>query len=142
MANINTGRVLLAGLVAGLIVNISEGILNGVVLAEDWKQAMAALHLPEMGATEIAVFNIMGFLSGILSIWLYAAVLPRLGSGPKTAAVVALFVWTFGYLFAMAAPLMAGMFPAKLVCLSLIWGLVEMLIALMVGTKLYKESAA
>ena len=34
MTNINVGRVLLGGLVAGVVLNIGEFILNGLLLAE------------------------------------------------------------------------------------------------------------
>ena len=43
MRKINTGRALLGGIVAALIINVIEGVMNGVVLKEDWKAAMVAL---------------------------------------------------------------------------------------------------
>jgi len=32
MGKINLGRVILGGLVAGVIINVAEGVLNGVIL--------------------------------------------------------------------------------------------------------------
>jgi hypothetical protein len=37
MGNINIGRVILGGLVAGLVLNVGEFLLNGIVLADQMK---------------------------------------------------------------------------------------------------------
>ena len=44
MGNINMGRVVIGGLVAGLLINVSEFLLNGVVLAQDMNDALKALN--------------------------------------------------------------------------------------------------
>ena len=41
MGKINFGRVLLGGLVAGLVINIGEYLLNGVVLAKQMEGTFA-----------------------------------------------------------------------------------------------------
>jgi len=38
----NEGRVILGGLLAGLVINIVEYVTNGVVLREGWGRAMQA----------------------------------------------------------------------------------------------------
>ena len=43
MAHTNRARVILGGLIAGLVINIVEYITNGVILREAWGQAMQAL---------------------------------------------------------------------------------------------------
>ena len=37
----NTGRIIGAGLLAGLVLNIGEYVLNGIILAPQWEAAMA-----------------------------------------------------------------------------------------------------
>jgi hypothetical protein len=81
---INWTRVLLGGLLAGLIINVFEFVTNGVVLASQWETAMKALGLSMSGSALIA-FTILGFLSGITAVLLYATTRPRLGPGAKTA---------------------------------------------------------
>ena len=44
MTNINVGRVLLGGLVAGVVLNIGEALLNGLVLAQSMKADFDRLH--------------------------------------------------------------------------------------------------
>jgi hypothetical protein len=82
MAGIRWGRVLAGGLVAGLIINIGESILNVPLAGEELAQALEARNLPPVGGGAIAYFIGMCFLLGILMVWIYAAVRPRLGPGP------------------------------------------------------------
>ena len=87
MTPINWSRVFLGGLVAGVIIDASEFLVNGVFLAQNWANAMKALNQPEMSATTILAFNITGLITGIFAVWLYAAVRSRYGAGPKIALV-------------------------------------------------------
>src|SRR5262245_4280756 len=99
MDRINMGRVILGGLLAGLIINISESILNGVLFAKEIDAAMAAINRPPIASSMIVWFILLGFALGIVTIWLYAAIRPRFGPGAKTAVCAALAVWFFAYLY-------------------------------------------
>src|SRR5205823_11963536 len=100
-------------LVAGVIINVFEYVLNGVVLAKDMEAAISALGR-QMGGAQLAMFIASGFLIGILAIWLYAAIRPRYGAGPKTALCAGLAVWSLGYLLASVTPLALNLFPTRL----------------------------
>src|SRR3970282_1205263 len=93
MTGIRMGRVLAGGLVAGLIINIGEAILNIPLAGAQMEEALQARNLPPVGGGAIAYFVVMCFLLGILIVWTYAAVRPRLGAGPKTAVTVAVLAW-------------------------------------------------
>ena len=86
MKAINFGRVILGGLLAGIVVNISEFVLNTIVLKSEMEAGMKALGktVPQSGGA-IAVWTVLGFAIGIVSVWLYAAIRPRYGAGPATA---------------------------------------------------------
>ena len=141
MGGINFGRVVLGGLVAGVVINVSESILNLVVVGTQMNEAMAKLQLPAMGSNAIAGFTIMGFAVGIVMIWLYAAIRPRYGAGPSTAACAGSAVYFFGYLYPGLAMLFMGLFPGRLIAITLVWGLVEVLVAAVAGAYFYKEEA-
>src|SRR5262249_25853854 len=85
MTNINLGRVLLGGLVAGLIICAGQFVLNGIVLTSQWTAVMESIHRPVVGPSQIILFNILAFVEGIAAVWIYAAIRPRFGAGPKTA---------------------------------------------------------
>jgi apolipoprotein N-acyltransferase len=139
MAGIRWGRVLAGGLVAGLIINIGESILNVPLAGEELAQALEARNLPPVGGGAIAYFIGMCFLLGILMVWIYAAVRPRLGPGPKTAVIVALLAWFMTLVWSAGAQVAMGIMPLRLTIFGLGWGLVEFIIASLVGAKLYRE---
>ena len=141
MGKINWARVILGGLVAGLIIDIFEFVLNGVILAKDMEAAISALNR-QMGGSQLAMFTVWGFLVGVFAVWLYAAIRPRYGSGPKTALCAASAVWCLGYLLAAVTPLALNLFPTRVMVIGLVVGLVEVSIGTLVGAWLYREEPA
>lgn len=141
MGKINWGRVILGGLVAGVVINVSEWILNGLVFKERWEEAMKALgKTGEMTGTNIVVWNIWGFLAGIGLVWLYAAIRPRFGPGAGTAVKAGLAVWFFAHLLWTIGTLNMGLFPQNMVITGVVWALVETIVAALVGGWIYKEA--
>ena len=140
MGKINMGRVILGGLLAGLIINIGEFILNMPILGKDWEAAMQALNRPMMGGSAIASFVVLGFVLGIVAIFTYAAIRPRFGPGPKTAICAGVLVWFFSYFYPSIGFSVMGLFPNKLIAISVVWGIFEASIACVAGAWLYKEA--
>jgi hypothetical protein len=96
MASINTGKVIVGGLVAGVVANAIDFVTNTYVLAPDWAAFAQghnldpnAMNSPAVAATWITV----DFLFGWLMVWTYAAVRPRLGPGVSTALIVGLVIY-------------------------------------------------
>jgi hypothetical protein len=137
-------RVILGGLIAGLVMNASEAFLHagvlgadGAKLLEDWKRLGLELDIrPSL------LFWLIGitFVLGILAVWTYAAIRPRFGAGPKTALCAGLAVWAMSYLYA-AVYIDAGIvvWPSKLTWLPAAWGLVEIPVATLLGAWVYRE---
>jgi hypothetical protein len=143
MAHTNRGRVILGGLLAGLVINIVEYITNGVVLKEAWGQAMQALgKSADLSAGAIVTFNVWGFLLGIAAVWLYAAIRPRYGAGPNTAIRAGLTTWAVAVFLSNLGYYPLGLFPVRLLVISTIVALVEIVVATLVGAWLYKEEEA
>src|SRR6266446_9942047 len=138
MGKINWTRVILGGLVAGVIINVFESVLNGVIFAKDMEAAIRALGR-QMGGGALVMFTVWGFLVGIFAVWLYAAIRPRYGAGPKTAACAGAAVWGLGYLLASVTPLALKLFPTRLMVIGLAVGIVEVLAGTLVGAWLYRE---
>ena len=88
-AAMNWKRILLGGLAAGVLIDAFEGGLSGLLFGEQFRAEMARLGLGlQVGPGGGLFFVAWGFIIGIVSVWLYAAVRPRLGPGPRTAAIV------------------------------------------------------
>ena len=138
MGKINWVRVLLGGLLAGVIINIFEYVTNDVILKAQWGAAMKALgrQLPP-GA--MVGFIIWGFVLGIGAIWVYAIARPRFGPGVKTAVLTGFGYWIFAYALSNFGTWATGLFPHRLLLIATIVGLVELIVASVAGAWLYKE---
>ena len=140
MGEINAGGVVKGGLAAAVIMNISELILNAPVAGAQIEAELAAHTLGPVGGTQIAVFVALTTMLGFATVWLYAAIRPRLGPGPMTALCAGLVVWTLSYLYMMVTLAVLGLHSMGVVVLTVAWTAVEMIVASAVGGYLYNES--
>lgn len=141
---INTSKVVVGGLAAGLVANVVGFVGFGMLLAPRMEAEAAAvapaLQGRGMEGTAIATQVIATFILGFLLVWLYAAMRARFGPGPKTAVYAALVVWLCGFLFHLDWLLVGMMTPATYAMAS-IAALVQVVSASIAGAMLYKESA-
>ncbi|MGH9460586.1 MAG: hypothetical protein ACRD1X_05185 [Vicinamibacteria bacterium] len=144
MGKINWPRVILGGLIAGLVVNIAEFLINGVILEQDWIAVMNTLGIDmaalESNAGAMVTFLAWGFIYGGIAVWLYAAIRPRYGAGPKTAVCAGVVVWLVGYLGPMVGYSAMGLWTMRLALIASALGLVEAVVATVLGAWLYKEA--
>jgi hypothetical protein len=142
MERINMSRVLLGGVVAGIVANILGYLVDGVLLAPQWTAAMRTLGKADFTTNQIIAFNVIGLAYGIFAVWLYAAIRPRYGAGPKTAVCAGVAVWVAGVLLPNAALMgITGLFPSNLTAMSTLAGVVEWSAAMLAGAALYQEHA-
>jgi hypothetical protein len=80
------------------------------------------------------------FLVGLWVVWLYAAVRPRFGAGPKTALITGLGAWFALGLIMTLSELPMGLFPNALYYWNLIGWLVAGPLATLAGAALYQEA--
>jgi hypothetical protein len=141
MRPINFGRVILGGLVAGILINISEFVLNDVVLKADMETAMKALGktVPQGGST-LAVWLILGFVMGLVSVWLYAAIRPRYGAGVATAVRAGVCIWFLSSVVCTVIMVNMGLFPFNVLPVG--WELAQGILATILGAWLYREDGA
>ena len=140
MPRINLLRVLLGGVAAGVVIDAGEAVLNGVILDQQWRAAMEALGKSStMNAGQMAAANLYGLMLGIFAIWLYAAIRPRYGAGPRTAICAGMAVWFVAYVLGMLSGTIFEMFPMRLALTAIAWGLPEIVLATLAGAWLYRE---
>jgi hypothetical protein len=143
MQRINGTRVILGGLLAGVVINVGEYLVNGLLLADRWAAGMKALgRSSDLGAFAYVVFNLWGFLTGLFAIWLYATIRPRFGPGPRTAVIAAVATWVPVSLLASLTPMALRLFSRRLFAIGIVGALVEITIATLIGAWLYKEEAS
>jgi hypothetical protein len=143
MTKTNMARVVLGGILAGLILNILGFLVDGILLAPQWNAGMSALgRSGEITMNQIVGFNILGFCYGIAVVWLYAAIRPRYGAGPKTAVTAGLALWVGGVLLPNVGFMSVnGLFPVNLTIMTTLGAIVECVAAALAGAAVYKESA-
>jgi len=139
MGKINWGRVLLGGLVAGVVMDVVDYVLHTYLIAAQDAAMMKALGV-QLRPGAIPIFLIEGLVLGIATIWAYGVARPRYGAGPKTAVIVALGVWVIGNVLPNVGDWAEGILAANMLCLGLIIGLVEIVIASVAGAALYQEA--
>ena len=140
MGKINSGRVLLGGIVAGIVINVLEYLVHDVILKAEHAEGMKALGktMPEGGST-IAVWTVYGLVWAIVAVWLYAAIRPRFGPGAKTAIIAGITVWFFDSLLPGIAMWNMTLMPFSTV--QHVLELVVQVIAVIAGAAVYKEAA-
>jgi hypothetical protein len=137
--NINVARVVLGGLLAGVVLNIGEFVLNVVVLGAQLKEYSAAHSFHDPGGSFIAIATVLTFILGIVFVWLYALIRPRMGPGPKTAIIAALIMWFAIYFYVGIIYMLLFEMATNVVMISTVWGLVEYVLAAIAGAWVYKE---
>lgn len=143
MGRINVGRWLVGGIVAGILVNVSETILNAIVLKAPWDEVMKSLGKPSvMTTSSMVVWILWGFAYGLLCVWLYAAIRPRFGPGVGTAMKAGFVAWVLASLLSSVGMGNMGIIPMNVLVISAIWTLVESLIVTAVGGAIYREASA
>ncbi len=139
---INTSKVVVGGLAAGVVANIIGFLGFGVLLGPRFEAEAAAVApaLQGRGMTSgaIATNVVATFAVGLLLVWLYAAMRPRFGPGMKTATYAALAVWICGFLFHLDM-LILGMIAAGTYAMASIVAFVQVIASAGVGGMLYKE---
>jgi hypothetical protein len=141
---INTSKVLIGGIAAGVVMNVIDFVSNTYILGARMKAESDAfkpgMSDQMMTGSAIASYIVMDFVLGILLVWTYAAIRPRFGPGIKTAFYAALLFWVL-VAISLSGYLHMGMMSAGLWWSFAFIGLVNFLLSAWVGARLYSEDA-
>jgi len=136
VSKINWSRLLGCGILAGFI-----WIILGAAVTALLGRDFAALPNNHLGKPTpgFLLFNILiDLLEGISILWLYAAIRPQYGPGPKTAMIAA-FAWWFIVTLGDATWCSFGFFPPSAVVPLMAGTLPALVLATLVGARLYKD---
>jgi hypothetical protein len=142
MERINWGRMILGGIVAGIVGDILGYVVDAVILAPQWADGMKALGKTDYSNNQLLGFDAVGLMLGLATVWLYASIRPRYGAGPKTAVIAGLAIWVVGTLLPNAVFMsINGLFPTGLTVMTTAGGIVELVVGALAGCALYQEAA-
>jgi hypothetical protein len=142
MASINTGRVVIGGLVGGFVANACDMLWNMTVLKDDMtamaqRFGMDAAAAQSMSAA--APWIVIDFILGLLTVFTYAAIRPRFGPGPKTALIagITLYLAITAIVYGFTS---MGMMPMGAFGRGSATSLVTTILGSLAGAAMYKEA--
>jgi hypothetical protein len=135
---INVRSAFTSGLVAGIII-IIVGFGLVPILGNQMNSVLESRSLPPLSNGAMGFFAFVSVTFGISVIWLYALIQPRFKSKLKAAVVSAMIFWFYAYFLPNAALVAYGFMPFTLSAIGTAWGILEVLAAGIVGSRLYKE---
>ena len=137
----NIKKVVVGGLVAGIVVNAFDFIAQYALSARMRAESEAfkpGLADQMMQGSSIISYVIMDLVIGIALVWTYAAVRPRFGPGPRTAFYIALLFWLLGLIFNSGYRQM-GMVSSGLWWTLAVIALINYVVASTAGAAVYSE---
>lgn len=142
MGKTNWKRVFLGGLVAGVVLLILT-IAFMPLFMPYLHPVMESLGHPypaEVSVGQMAFGIIFSLIMGIVTVWLYSAIRPRFGAGPKTAVIAGFAVWFLLVSTDVSYSLSVfDLFPFKVVLIRGFALLIPNILAAMAGAWVYKE---
>ena len=131
---------LLGTLAASVVVNLGETVVHGIVLAAEWKAAVALLGKTldtSLGAWAFIVASNSLHCAAVVGL---GALLRQRGESTLKAAVVAgTAVWVVGWVAPTIGSLPLQLFPLRLSGIMLAVGLAELIVAAFVGQWVYRR---
>ena len=141
MTRINWQRLLLAGLVAAIIMFVTDGFIHEQIVKSDWRAVYDGLRAaePEPHGSSMAYFAVYELGCGFISILLYVLMRAFFGAGPKTAALAGVVGWIAFSLTGPAQFIPLGFFSTALWVKVGALHLLTSIIATVAGAATYKE---
>ena len=142
MSKINWGRFIVGGVIASIIVFITDGLLHESIVGADWKAVYDNLGASqqEHNSAGMVYFAIFELGRGFGSIFLYVLMRPLCKPGPKTAALAGVAAWIAFSLTGPAQFIPLGFYSNALWIKVAVFQLVTSIVAAIAGAALYKDA--
>jgi len=139
MSRINVGRLFLGGLVAGIVANGLDYVINGILMVDEGNDMVQRLSLSqEKVQASLTTWIVVDFLWGLLLVWVYTAFRSRFGPGPKTAVISGMTLW-FTVCIIFAGLMSMGIYTQQAYIKASALTLVSSVLASLAGAAIYKE---
>jgi hypothetical protein len=137
----NLRSFVLAGAVAGSLIVVGEGILNGVILSSEWQAVNSRLNLPEPSGLVVGLALAKLFVLGFVIAWLYRLLSTRFGSGLRAGASAGLAIGLLIWGWVLAGLWLAGYINTTIAAYTFPWGMVETVVAGMAASRVHDKLA-
>lgn len=143
MARINFGRLFIGGLIATVLLFVTDGFLHENIVKQYWEFLYQGLRAtpPEGHATSMAYFFLFEMGRGFGAIFLYALMRPFHGPGPKTAIFAAIAAWLAFSVTAPAEFIPLGFYGRRMWLIIAGYQLVTSIITNLLAAWIYRDPA-
>ena len=135
---INVKSLFTSGVVTGLII-MTVGVGLVPIVGNQMDEVLKNRLLPPLSNGAMVFFAFNSIVLGIGVIGFYTLIKTKISSRVMAVIITSLLFWFFTYFLANAALVAYGFMPLKLTIIGTAWGLLELLIGVFIGSKLYKD---
>lgn len=142
MPRINWSRLILGGVIAAIILFLTDGVFHENVVGADWKALHDTLGIPEMKHSAIGVlyFAVFDLGRGLVPMFVYVMMRPHCKPGPKTAALAGVVAWIAFSVTGPAQFIPLGFFSNALWIKVAGFQLVTSIVAAIAGAAVYQDA--
>jgi hypothetical protein len=142
MPRINWVRLIVGGVIATLILFLTDGFFHERIVSADWKAVHDNLRIPEgkHSALGVLYFLIFELGRGLIAMFLYVLMRPHFRPGPKTGALAGVVAWIAFSVTGPAQFIPLGFFSNALWIKVAAFQLVTSVLAAIVGAAIYKDA--
>lgn len=137
MSKIHWPRVVIGGIVAGVVWTVLSSLITAF-LSQDFVAAVPGGRLSRPPGSMVAFLFAVSLVMGIWAVWLYAAIRPRYGPGPRTAVIAGVSWWVISTCID-ATWGSFGFVPSKAILPASAASLPALILAALAGGALYEE---
>ena len=144
MPRINWLRLIIGGIIAAIIVFLTDGVFHEHVVNADWKALHDNLGIPEVKHSGLGVlyFAVFELGRGLVGMFLYVMMRAHFRPGPKTAALAGVVAWIAFSVTGPAQFIPLGFFSNALWIKVAAFQLVTSILAAIAGASVYKDGNA
>ena len=141
MPKLNWNRFIIGGLVAAIILFLTDGFFHESVVGADWNSVYAAIGArePTENAVSMVYFAIFELGRGFIAMFLYTLMREPFKPGPKTAALAGIVAWLAFSVTGPAQFIPLGFYSHALWAKVGAYQLVTSIVATIAGAAIYKD---
>ena len=135
----NISRLILGGVIAGIVANAGDYLINVYLMADEGTAMVQRLNLSAAAVEgSLVTWIVVDIILGLLLVFTYAGFRPRFGPGPRTAIIAGVTIWLA--ICAVFAGLMSmGIYTQQAYLKSSVLTLANTVIASLAGAYFYRE---
>ena len=144
MTKINFGRLIIGGLIASILLFLSDGYLHEQVFKQYWEylyQGLGATPPTTPHSMALVYFFIFELGRAFLAIFIYALMRPFHGAGPKTAIFAAIAAWLAFSVTGPAEFIPLGFYGRRLWVMVAAAQFVTSIVANLIAAWIYRDPA-